>query len=187
MISWRSMTKIKVSISQGHGSADPDPDPHQNVMDPQHCCKENPICVLPRKKLCSLAVPISTFMYLWAIYIFPRSVHIFPAAQLADQFGECLIFRNICFGTLSLQCVSLMVSCSITLSASRLFIGQLLCHVTALCWSGDKSAEVSQPGGRDPSHRLERLQLLLRRPPQIQEQVTADLSVSRLVDWLIRR
>jgi hypothetical protein len=29
------------SISQRHGSADPDPHPPQNVMDPQHCMKEN--------------------------------------------------------------------------------------------------------------------------------------------------
>ncbi len=35
------MTKIagSGSISQCHESADPDPDPHQNVMDPEHCCR----------------------------------------------------------------------------------------------------------------------------------------------------
>jgi hypothetical protein len=37
------MTKIagsgSGSISQRHGSADRDPDPHQNVMDPEHCCR----------------------------------------------------------------------------------------------------------------------------------------------------
>jgi hypothetical protein len=49
------MKKITRSISHGHGSADQDPDPHQNVMDPQNCCKDNPIGVLPEKKLRGLS------------------------------------------------------------------------------------------------------------------------------------
>ncbi len=31
-----------------------------------------------------ILAPISTFICLWAIYIFPRSVHIFPPAEKAD-------------------------------------------------------------------------------------------------------
>jgi hypothetical protein len=34
------------------------------------------------------SVPISTFMCLCAIYIFPGLVRIFPAAELADQWWE---------------------------------------------------------------------------------------------------
>ncbi len=42
---------------------------------PIHCNK-NPIYVFPEKELCS-SVPISTFMCLWAIYLFPGSVCLF--------------------------------------------------------------------------------------------------------------
>ena len=37
------------------------------------------------------SAPISTFMCLWAIYIFPRSVHIFPPAEKADPSWEYII------------------------------------------------------------------------------------------------
>jgi len=37
---------------------------------------------------CAASVQISTFICLWAIYIFPGSVHIFPAAEKADQSWE---------------------------------------------------------------------------------------------------
>jgi hypothetical protein len=44
-------------------------------------CKENPIYVLPEKKLRGLS-PNFTFMYLWAIYILPRSVHLFSCSKI---------------------------------------------------------------------------------------------------------
>ncbi len=37
---------------------------------------------------CAASVPIYTFMCLWAIYIFPGSVHIIPAAEQADLLWE---------------------------------------------------------------------------------------------------
>ncbi len=45
-------------------------------------CKENPIYVVPEKKLRGLSSKISTFMYLRVIYIFPRSVHLFSCSRI---------------------------------------------------------------------------------------------------------
>jgi hypothetical protein len=54
-------------------------------------CNENPIYVFPEKGNCaSYQGPISTLLCLWVIYIFPGSVHIFPAAEQADPSWEYL-------------------------------------------------------------------------------------------------
>jgi hypothetical protein len=37
---------------------------------------------------CAASVPIFAFICLWAIYIFPGSVHIFPVAEKADRWWE---------------------------------------------------------------------------------------------------
>ncbi len=38
---------------------------------------------------CAASAPVSPFMCLWAIYIFPGSVHIFPPAKKTDPSWEC--------------------------------------------------------------------------------------------------
>ncbi len=40
---------------------------------------------------CTASAPVSTFICLWAIYIFPRSVHIFLSAEKADPSWEYII------------------------------------------------------------------------------------------------
>jgi hypothetical protein len=56
-------------------------------------CKEDPISVFPEIKLRGTS-PNSTFIYLWAIYIFPRSVHLFSCSRIGRS-----IIRNVEIGT----------------------------------------------------------------------------------------
>ncbi len=104
-------------------------------------CNENPIYVFSEKELQGLS--LSTVMCLWAIYIFPRSVHIFSCSRIGRSIVE--IFKSLTdtwmqkmglrpsnsfsgniFGIVSLQCEWEVLGC-----------GRLLCEwqPNKLLWS----------------------------------------------------
>jgi len=92
-------------------------------------CKENPIYEFTKKD-CSASIPISTFMCLWAIFIFPGSVqqknrqtdgeniyiaHIHMNVEIGTEAAQFL-FREylfLIFGILSLQNKCIIYNCTL--------------------------------------------------------------------------